>query len=301
MRRLFVFYPYGMPMVDVNSRSEQPYKFGGKEMDRTGGLDLYDFEARQYDSALPGFTSADPKAPDYSELSPYAYCAGNPLRYVDPTGMDWIFAKYENHHFFFYDENIESKEDVKNIIDKGTDIQYLGKDISVWIKKGGIENKRMHLYGNGDFSIDGIIQNQEYNDEKLHVGSVRFLDWTKGDTKKLYDKNYHGVYLGHRNPKLKGGGDSYAVPPVDYVDYAAFLHDKDYDRIGASGLGGVVSFSTMEADRQIIYNLIRFEPYVKLYGEGNGWREDAKYFFHLTLLARERLLRMYSKLQEIIR
>ena len=88
MRRLFVFYPYGMPMVDVNSRSEQPYKFGGKEMDRTGGLDLYDFEARQYDSALPGFTSADPKAPDYSELSPYAYCAGNPLRYVDPTGTD---------------------------------------------------------------------------------------------------------------------------------------------------------------------------------------------------------------------
>ena len=82
-----LYYPYGMPMVDMNSRSEQPYKFGGKEMDRTGGLDLYDFEARQYDSSLPGFTSADPKAQDYSELSPYALCAGNPLRYVDPTGM----------------------------------------------------------------------------------------------------------------------------------------------------------------------------------------------------------------------
>jgi|GEM_PF-4430692 len=36
MRRLVVFYSDGMPMVDVNSRSEQPYKFGGKEMDRTG-------------------------------------------------------------------------------------------------------------------------------------------------------------------------------------------------------------------------------------------------------------------------
>ena len=32
-----LYDPYGMPMVDVNSRSDQPYKFGGKEMDRTGG------------------------------------------------------------------------------------------------------------------------------------------------------------------------------------------------------------------------------------------------------------------------
>ena len=81
------YYPYGMPMTDVNSRSEQPYKYGGKELDRTKGLDLYDFEARQLDFSIPGFTSIDQKAQDYSFLSPYVYCAGNPLRFSDPTGM----------------------------------------------------------------------------------------------------------------------------------------------------------------------------------------------------------------------
>ena len=33
------YYPYGMPMADVNSASVQPFKFGGKELEREGGAD----------------------------------------------------------------------------------------------------------------------------------------------------------------------------------------------------------------------------------------------------------------------
>ena len=35
------YYPYGMPMADVNSASAQPFKFGGKELEREGGMDFY--------------------------------------------------------------------------------------------------------------------------------------------------------------------------------------------------------------------------------------------------------------------
>ena len=50
------------------------------------GLNLYDFEARFYDPALCQFPEADPLAEDYCPLSPYLYCAANPILFVDPTG-----------------------------------------------------------------------------------------------------------------------------------------------------------------------------------------------------------------------
>lgn len=50
---------------------KQPYKFGGKELTTANGLNEYDFGARQYWQAVPGFTSIDPCAADYIGLSPY--------------------------------------------------------------------------------------------------------------------------------------------------------------------------------------------------------------------------------------
>ena len=81
------YYPYGMPMADVNSSSAQPFKFGGKELEREGGADFYDFEARRLDFAIGRFTSPDPLCEQTPEVSPYAYCAADPVNYTDPTGM----------------------------------------------------------------------------------------------------------------------------------------------------------------------------------------------------------------------
>ena len=85
------YYPYGALMGDISTNPNgQKYKYGGKELDRTYGLDLYDFHARQYDPIGPGFTSIDPLAEKYYGISPYAYCAGDPVNCVDPDGMDLI-------------------------------------------------------------------------------------------------------------------------------------------------------------------------------------------------------------------
>ena len=82
------YYPYGGLMGDIStSQGLQPYMYSGKELDRTYGLDLYDFHARQQDPVIGRFTSPDPKAEDYYHVSPYAYCAGDPVNNVDPTGM----------------------------------------------------------------------------------------------------------------------------------------------------------------------------------------------------------------------
>ena len=85
------YYPYG-GITGAPATGVQLNKYGGKELDRENGLDWYDFEARMYDSMLPQFNSIDRKAEDYPGTSPFAYCAGNPIRYIDPNGEKIIIS-----------------------------------------------------------------------------------------------------------------------------------------------------------------------------------------------------------------
>ena len=89
------YYPYGMPMS--STASVQPYKYGGKELDRTNGLDMYDFHARQYDPAFPHFLSIDTNAENYPDISPYAYCYGNPINIIDPLGTDTVHVDFDGY------------------------------------------------------------------------------------------------------------------------------------------------------------------------------------------------------------
>ena len=47
---------------------------------------LLDFGARFYDPATAIFLQQDPLAEKYYNISPYAYCANNPVNFVDPDG-----------------------------------------------------------------------------------------------------------------------------------------------------------------------------------------------------------------------
>ena len=51
---------------------------------------LLDFGARIYDPATAIFLQQDPLAEKYYNISPYAYCANNPVNFVDPDGEAWI-------------------------------------------------------------------------------------------------------------------------------------------------------------------------------------------------------------------
>ncbi len=65
----------------------QPFTFTGKEKDAETGYSY--FGARYYDSDLSGlFVSIDPMVDKYPSISPYAYCAWNPVRLVDPDGKE---------------------------------------------------------------------------------------------------------------------------------------------------------------------------------------------------------------------
>ena len=53
---------------------------------------LLDFGSRFYDPATAIFLQQDPLAEKYYNISPYAYCANNPVNFVDPDGKAWETA-----------------------------------------------------------------------------------------------------------------------------------------------------------------------------------------------------------------
>ncbi len=86
IEQTIAYYPYGGVIADLGTPTTgQPYKFGGKELITANGLNEYDFGARRYYQAVPHFTSIDPMAEKYPWLSPYLYCANNPVNLGDAT------------------------------------------------------------------------------------------------------------------------------------------------------------------------------------------------------------------------
>ena len=74
------YYPFGGVMRESTNPGLQPYKYGGKELDRTSSLDAYDFGARMlFFADRLQWGQMDPLCEKYYNVSPYAYCGNNPV------------------------------------------------------------------------------------------------------------------------------------------------------------------------------------------------------------------------------
>ena len=85
------YYPFGAPYADASATlnpSLQAYKYNGKEFELMHGLNTYDHGARQNDPVLCRWDRMDPLSEKYYSTSPYAYCVNNPVRFIDPDGME---------------------------------------------------------------------------------------------------------------------------------------------------------------------------------------------------------------------
>lgn len=69
-----------------------PFTFSAKEKDVETGFSY--FGSRYYNSDLSIWLSVDPMASKYPSLSPYVYCANNPIKLVDPNGEDVVDNPY---------------------------------------------------------------------------------------------------------------------------------------------------------------------------------------------------------------
>ena len=86
-----VYIPYGEVFVEERNGSwASSYLFNAKELDEETGL--YYYGARYLNPSIALWLSTDPLQGKYPGMSPYNYCAGNPVKMVDPDGKVVWFA-----------------------------------------------------------------------------------------------------------------------------------------------------------------------------------------------------------------
>jgi RHS repeat-associated protein len=111
------YYPFGGEISVINNDSNG-YKFTGKERDAESSLDF--FEARHYGSSLGRFMQPDPSGllaqrPSYPQSwNLYAYTMNNPLVFIDPTGLDCVYANDTGNGVESIDHHSNSGECGKN-------------------------------------------------------------------------------------------------------------------------------------------------------------------------------------------
>ena len=167
------YYPFGG--VFASSSSVQPYKYNGKEYDNKKGLNWYDYGARHYDAALGIFTTVDPSAENYYPTSPYAYCGGDPINRIDPTGTDWYKDGEGNFHW----------------VERGSDISegwtWVGPSVSIELGK----DRYASYYENG-----GIITNKPVDTFDLIASSPKLQNLFLGKNSLLSEASKSRLFNG---------------------------------------------------------------------------------------------------------
>lgn len=83
------YYAGGTPMSNSIGQSAQSYKYNGKEFVEIFGNNTYDYGFRGYHAITGRFTTMDPLAEKFYDISPYAYCGGNPVNRIEFLGLKW--------------------------------------------------------------------------------------------------------------------------------------------------------------------------------------------------------------------
>ena len=106
-------------LTDATNR----WRYSGKEEQKAinSSLPFIDYGARMYDPTIARWMSVDPMAEKYYPLSPYGYCAGNPVRIIDPTGciIRIFYKEGDATKYVVYSGKVEGKvsnDYVKSVI-----------------------------------------------------------------------------------------------------------------------------------------------------------------------------------------
>ena len=81
------YYPFGSRWDD-GLLSDNRYRYNGKEAQAFLKNPYLDYGARQYDSDGAIWLGKDPLMEKYYPISPYSFCANNPIKFVDSDGRD---------------------------------------------------------------------------------------------------------------------------------------------------------------------------------------------------------------------
>jgi RHS repeat-associated protein len=173
-----LYAPFGEVITEHNAYWHNgllpDYMFNAKELDEESGM--YYYEARYY--APPTFISRDPHFESYPTMSPYAYCANNPVKYIDPTGKDGVVVV----------DGENKTVTVKVNIILYSKSRYVGKDI---LDKAAKDYKQ-NIMDNWSKDANGDAWTTEHNGETY---TINFDVNVSVNTQAAHEKNrdYNGM------------------------------------------------------------------------------------------------------------
>ena len=243
------YYPYGGLMGESkNISSNQRYKYNGKEFDRMHGLDWYDYGARFHDPATVRWFSVDPLSHKYYSMSPYVYCANDPVKHIDPDGKQYTYKSTDGTIYLYSngDFYLATKiEGVKGYVKASNQKVVLSK------KSNNIMRRTLLALRALDNSKDAVVKKvfDEVNNSKEYVhefhiaksgddpNSTEGKSCVKSETaldldgaKKASDFNGVGIsdteVVGH---EVKHGYDQ-----MNYTKRSGTINGIDEDEVWAS-------------------------------------------------------------------
>ena len=235
IEKTFDFRPYG---DDLNVGQAQdvpsvnPYKFGGKEWD--GKLLNYDFHARPFSPSTRRWPVMDSKSEDYYRISPYAYCAANPVNLVDPDGRDiwglrrsgeiWYIEKDEDYHRLYVFDEDEQMTDKYFSMSNSTVFSALKGDKGVSSYIGGISERqdlfRLFFFLSDNSSSEWAFH---YNAKKVVIGTIHNGE-TAGDW-EILGLNEKPSFSIHSHPDIP------ATPTDEYFSMGMNPVNHSFERI----------------------------------------------------------------------
>ena len=225
------YLPYGEPYIDqrhAGATYSERFRFTGKEKDGETGYGY--FGARYMDHELMSmWLSVDPMADKYPSISPYAYCAWNPLSFIDRNGdsitlsnQAWEILKYAfsstfkggmNNVPFSYNsedgkllyepiEGMEYSAEEQTIIDNFSslctnevyhvDVEVIDNDFYYW----EINNLKC-LNDKDNLAIGVTINHPSVKRARCYISSNPLYTYGGKVTEKKYKEAYQALAIMH--------------------------------------------------------------------------------------------------------
>jgi len=254
------YYPYGLQTANSWTRNNSSNNFlydEGSELNATTGM--YDLPFRNYDATLGRFFQVDPLAHMDASTSPFVYAGNNPLSFSDPSGL--LFTRTGTGRPL--DPSSYWSEDDPRGSGGGGSMAGSGGG-----GRGGFKPDGVYYDANGDRY--SVLNGQVYIPSP---GYKVYDDWDMVPANEVVDfgdpnqnQNYvaraqaavdavgdyldpstigHNLlwltYPGGDNPRSYNRKYNYTYVPKNKSEYPAISHDRRYDKLGTSGLTGLLT------------------------------------------------------------
>jgi len=195
------YFAFGETFLEEHSNTDStPYLFNGKELDEQTGL--YYYGARYYDAKTSVWSSVDALAERHPEISPFVYCANNPIKFIDPDGRDWVEA---NNGDITWRKNVNSKNHSKTL--KGGEI-YRGKSFERIKDWDGVINSNGNIVNN--IVLEEYGENKKITYSELTSANVSVEGSMREGNSKLGDVEVK-IYLTFGNGKIRFMKEAYSA------------------------------------------------------------------------------------------